>query len=211
MKTLTNEDTKSIFKKEFFRVSNFYTTIFYVLKTKQNNNISWETLSKKNVNGYSIILLLWAIFKYILIPIELIRVRKQIFKMLFNQNAPEFTETELVRLVTETTNVWLSSNYDKVRLLENFCDKLLSDEYICEKICSITKATPKDYQLIRTKVLEIFQRYESSVLEKAQNKAKKELWERFGELDSEVLQTQEKQAKSYLEEFESDFLLIKGE
>lgn len=211
MKALTNKETRTIFFKHFFKTSNLYTTFLFFLKTKQNSIISWKTLSQSNTNTHSIFLIFWIILKYILIPVELIHVRKEIFKMVFNEHSPKFTETELIRLTTETTNIWLNNNFDKVYLLEIFCDKLLSDEYICEKICFKANIKPEDYQVLRLDILQIFQRYECTLLNRLQSKEKNELWERFNKINPVLVKSQKKQANSYKEEFEKTFTLTEGD
>lgn len=164
---LNAEELKEIFIANISNYNDKYKIAKTVIKSTMNDEEYKEILklNAKNLKWWC--RLVQIVTKKIIIAEELIDVRNYIiFDMLYGEfKVVDFSIEELMARVNDTSNVWLSLNSAKIRLLKGFCNNIIGNSQIMEQICKkeIEKDNNKNildelnkYKMIREEAFKVF-------------------------------------------------------
>lgn len=147
-------DISDVLKNSISKKKDFLYTLKYIKKFRKDNDFK-EACSALDKNSIKNISLWMRIFSFILkdlfIALELIKVRNEIFNMMFNTFKPDLDKNELERLIESKGNYWLDKDYIKIQILSDFCDEFFKNSLLCENTSLLIKSTGESESEARDK------------------------------------------------------------
>lgn len=199
---------EELYKNNCHKFSNYFITLKFLYKSQRND--SKNLLVRKTTDEIKILkMLFWFLFRYFLITHEISKTRKKIVFMMFNRNSTRFNETEFEDILVDTSNLWLDRSYFKIKLLKDYCDKLLNNPYMCDAICMESKISSDEYYMQRERTLLIMETIYNKYLESYKNSQTKKIEELQIPTRKSISEQAEKSLENYNESFNNDTLLEK--